>query len=146
MALTAQQVKNAKPTDKPYKLADGEGLFLQVNPNGSKLWRLKYRFADKERLLSIGKYPDISLAEAREAKTKARKQLAENIDPSTAKRVEKAQIKEDSFAALAAEWQLRQAAKWTKDYAEEVRARIGHGAHPSDPAGGSPPPLHPGLP
>lgn len=99
-------------------------------PNGSKLWRMKYRFAGKERRLAIGKFPEVSLADAREAKAKARKQLAENIDPSTAKRAEKAQLKEDSFEALAAEWQLRQASKWTPGYAEEVQARIGNNLIP----------------
>ena len=67
MPLTDRQIKNAKPADKAYKLADGGGLYLQVTPAGGKLWRLKYRVGGKEKLLSIGKYPLISLLEAREA-------------------------------------------------------------------------------
>ena len=67
MPLTDRQIKNAKPADKVYKLADGGGLYLQITPAGGKLWRLKYRVGGKEKLLSIGKCPLISLLEAREA-------------------------------------------------------------------------------
>ena len=66
MALTHVQITKAKPRDKPYKLFDGGGLYLLVNPTGSKCWRLKYRFNNKEYLLSFGQYPDVTLAEARE--------------------------------------------------------------------------------
>lgn len=72
MALTVVQVKNTKPKEKPYKLADERGLYLLVNPNGSKLWKLKYRFAGIERQLSLGAYPEISLAAARDAREEAR--------------------------------------------------------------------------
>ncbi|WP_417323540.1 Arm DNA-binding domain-containing protein [Enterobacter asburiae] len=65
MTLNARQVETAKPRDKAYKLADGGGLYLMVNTNGSKYWRMKYRFAGKEKKLSFGTYPDISLSEAR---------------------------------------------------------------------------------
>lgn len=73
MPLNARQVETAKPRDKAYKLADGGGLYLMVNPNGSKYWRMKYRFAGKEKKLSFGTYPDISLAEARTKRDKAEK-------------------------------------------------------------------------
>ena len=81
MPLTDRQIKNAKPADKAYKLADGGGLYLQVTPAGGKLWRLKYRVGGKEKLLSIGKYPLISLLEAREAAESARRLLAAGQDP-----------------------------------------------------------------
>ncbi len=64
MALTDIKVKTAKPKDKPYKLADGGGMYLLINTNGSKYWRMKYRFAGKEKMLSIGVYPDVTLADA----------------------------------------------------------------------------------
>lgn len=64
MALTDLKIKKAKPEEKSYKLGDGGGLFLLVNPNGSKLWRQKYRYHDKEKLLSHGQYPDVTLAQA----------------------------------------------------------------------------------
>ncbi|WP_169782851.1 Arm DNA-binding domain-containing protein, partial [Escherichia coli] len=64
MALTDIKVKTVKPKDKPYKLADGSGMYLLINTNGSKYWRMKYRFAGKEKMLSLGVYPDVTLADA----------------------------------------------------------------------------------
>lgn len=76
MALTDVKVKTAKPKEKPYKPADGGGMYLLINANGSKYWRMKYRFASKEKMLSIGVYPDVTLADAREKRSEARKILA----------------------------------------------------------------------
>lgn len=89
MALTDVKVKTAKPKEKPYKLADGGGMYLLINANGSKYWRMKYRFAGKEKMLSIGVYPDISLADAREKRNEARKILANGGDPGETKKGEK---------------------------------------------------------
>ena len=86
MPLNARQVETAKPRDKAYKLADGGGLYLMVNTNGSKYWRMKYRFAGKEKKLSFGTYPDISLAEARTKRDEARKVLANDKDPGEIKK------------------------------------------------------------
>jgi len=86
MALTDTAIRNAKPKDKPYKVADAHGLYLLVNPTGSKLWRIKYRLEGAERKLALGAYPEITLAEARAARDAARKQLAHSIDPNAAKR------------------------------------------------------------
>lgn len=80
--LNARQVETAKPRDKAYKLADGGGLYLQVNPNGSKYWRMKYRFAGKEKKLSFGTYPDITLAEASTKRDEARKVLGSVHTPT----------------------------------------------------------------
>ncbi|PUA20855.1 integrase [Glaciimonas sp. PCH181] len=88
--LTDIQPRTAKPKDKPYKLADGGGLYLLVNPGGSKYWRMGYRFAGTERLLAFGKYPQISLADARKARSAARDKINAGIDPSQAKRIENA--------------------------------------------------------
>ena len=82
--LTATAVKQAKPKAKPYKLADGGGLYLQVKAAG-KYWRYKYRFASKEKLLALGTFPDISLADARKLHQAARENLADGIDPSSHK-------------------------------------------------------------
>lgn len=90
MVLTVFQIDKAKPTDKPYKLSDGRGLALLVEPNGSKLWRFRYRFAGKENMLTLGPYPDVSLAEAREKRNEARKLLANGQDPSALRRSQKA--------------------------------------------------------
>ena len=76
MALTDIQIKRAKPQDKPYKLNDGQGLSLLINPDGSKGWRFRFRFAGKARLMSFGCYDLVSLAETREKRDTARKQVA----------------------------------------------------------------------
>ncbi len=86
MALTDTAVRNAKPKDKPYKLGDAQGLYLLVNPKGSKLWRVKYRMHGAERKLSLGSYPEITLAGARGARDEARKHLAQAVDPNAVKR------------------------------------------------------------
>lgn len=86
MALTDTAIRNAKPKDKPYKVADSQGLYLLINPQGSKLWRIKYRMNGAERKLSLGAYPEITLAEARTARDAARRQLAHSVDPNAAKR------------------------------------------------------------
>lgn len=87
--LTFAKIQAAKPKDKIYKLSDGKGLFLQVNPNGSKWWRWRYRFAGKEKMLSLGTYPEISLKEAREDRDNNRKALRSGKDPSAIRKVEK---------------------------------------------------------
>jgi hypothetical protein len=107
MALTDTALRNAKPTDKAYKLYDEKGLYLIVNPNGGKWWRLKYRFNDKEKTLSLGTYPEISLASARAKRDEARTLVAEDKDPSEARKYAKAQAKLEAvnnFEAVANEW------------------------------------------
>lgn len=88
--LSDLQIKNAKPRDKDYKLTDGFGLHLLITPTGGKLWRFQYRYAGKQKLLSFGAYPSISLVEAREKRETARKQLANEIDPGDLKKAQKA--------------------------------------------------------
>src|SRR5580658_6393471 len=86
MSLSDAKVRNAKPRTKLYKLADGEGLFLVVMPTGSKYWLLRYYFAGKEKLLALGVYPEITLADARERRADARKALAVGNDPGEVKK------------------------------------------------------------
>ncbi|MEI6440236.1 MAG: integrase arm-type DNA-binding domain-containing protein, partial [Alphaproteobacteria bacterium] len=88
MALTDVSVRTAKARPKAYKLSDGGGLFLLVSPSGGKLWRMKYRHLGKEQLLSIGKYPDLGLKEARKARDAARNQIAEGLNPAFEKKRE----------------------------------------------------------
>ncbi|MFT7042356.1 MAG: integrase [Candidatus Azotimanducaceae bacterium] len=107
MALTATAVKQAKPKEKQYKLFDSHGLFLLVHPNGGKYWRFKYRFAGKEKLLSLGIYPDLSLAEARVRHQQARETLSKGIDPGEALKIGKLNrhlAEADTFETLAREW------------------------------------------
>ena len=122
MRLSATAAKQAKPKDKPYKLSDEKGMFLLVNPNGSKYWRLKYRFAGKEKTLALGVFPDVSLADAREARDDARKLLAKTIDPGAVKRTEKATLLQgaaNSFEVVATEWFEKKMA--TKSESHRVR-------------------------
>lgn len=86
MPLTDITAKSAKSADKEYKLSDEKGLYLLIHPNGSKYWRLKYRFADKEKILALGVYPEVSLKEARDKRDTARQLLRDGIDPSKAKK------------------------------------------------------------
>src|SRR5688572_7628028 len=89
MPLTATKVKNSKAQIKPLKLFDTGGLYLLVSPNGSRWWRLKYRFQRREKLLSLGVYPDVPLALARQRRDDARRQIAAGIDPSEARKAER---------------------------------------------------------
>lgn len=123
MPLTDVKVRTAKPQDKPYKLADGGGLYLLVNTNGSRYWRLKYRVMGREKLLSIGVYPDISLALARQKRDEARKVLAEGNDPSAVKKAEKQAKKiaaENTFESIAREWHKAKADRWSLRYRDEI--------------------------
>ncbi|WP_140182047.1 tyrosine-type recombinase/integrase [Providencia stuartii] len=123
MALSARQIQTAKPKDKEYKLSDERGLYLLVKPNGSRYWRMKYRFAGKEKKLSIGVYPGISLADARVKRDEARKLLAEGNDPAEQKKLEKLAKKitvENTFKAIAIEWHTHKSSEWSENYAESV--------------------------
>jgi integrase len=105
--LTVTAINNAKPKDKPYKLSDEKGLYLFVQTNGSKLWRFDYRFQAKRKTLALGAYPDFSLAEVRERRDNARKQLANDIDPSESKKASKASKFEagaNCLEVIAREW------------------------------------------
>ncbi|HAU5603340.1 TPA: tyrosine-type recombinase/integrase [Citrobacter koseri] len=123
MKLTARQISTAKPTEKPYKLSDGGGLYLLVNPNGSRYWRMKYRYAGKEKLLSIGVYPDVTLAEARDKRTEAKRMLAAGDDPSEVKqaaREAKSLAVNNSFELLALEWHEHKKTNWSSGYADDI--------------------------
>lgn len=123
MALTDPKIKQAKPTEKDYKLSDAKGLFLLVTKKGAKYWRLKYRFAGKEKLLSIGVYPSISLKQARKATDLAKDQLEQGIDPSQAKKAKKATQTEaqlNNFENIALEWHKQQSANWSTSYTDKV--------------------------
>lgn len=107
MPLTDVKIRNAKPAQQPYKLFDGGGLFLLVKPNGSKLWRIKYRYLNKEKLYSVGNYPTINMAEARTARDKIKKLLLEGVDPTLQRRTirhQKMEASQNTFEALARRW------------------------------------------
>jgi integrase len=107
MPLTDAAIRTAKPQEKPVKLFDGGGLFLLVAPNGGKWWRLKYRFGGKEKLLSLGTYPEIGLKDARDRCIEARKLLANDIDPGEKRKADKREsilARVNTFEAVAREW------------------------------------------
>lgn len=127
MPLTDTAIRNAKPTDKPIKLADEKGLFLLVHPNGSKYWRMKYRFGGKEKLLSFGVYPDTGLKEARAKREEARKLLANGADPGETKKAQKAASTEraaNSFEVIAREWFEKHREGWAPSHAEKIIRRL----------------------
>ncbi len=103
MPLTDTEVRKARIPDRPYKLADERGLYLLVNPSGSRLWRFKYRIGGVEKLLSLGNYPDTSLQKARAKRDAARTMLADGGDPGAKRKAEKS-AQCDTFEAVAEEW------------------------------------------
>src|SRR5271170_3991934 len=103
MALTDTEIRRAKSKDKAYRISDGGGLYLSVTPAGGKLWRWKYRHNGEEKLMSFGKYPDVSLALARERHNDARKLLAAGTDPMVQRKADKIAI-ENSFRSIASLW------------------------------------------
>ena len=103
--LTDAQVRKIKPLDKKKRYSDEKGLYLEVTPSGGRFWRLKYRFNGRESTLTIGSYPEISLAQARRARDEARLNLKDGINPNEAKKQKKLQVDESTlFRALAMEW------------------------------------------
>lgn len=121
MPLTDTQIRAFKPEDKPRRYADEKGLYLEVAPSGGKWWRFKYRFGGKEKRLSLGIYPDVTLKQARDRRDEARKLIGGKVDPGAQRKAEKAALiaeSEHSFRAVALEWYARQAtilADSTKD-------------------------------
>jgi len=133
MPLTDTAVRNAKPGDKPIKLADEKGLFLLLNPNGSKYWRMKYRFEGKEKLLALGVYPDTSLKDARERRDEARRLIASGVDPSEVKKAQKAATVErvaNSFEVICREWLESRRSTVEPDQHKKTLARMEHDVFP----------------
>ena len=115
MSLTNIAITKAKQAEKPYKLSDSGGLYLQINTSGTKCWRFKYRFAGKEKVLSLGVYPHLSLLEARERRDLAKRNLANDLDPGALKQTQKyeaGQAATNTFQAVACEWHDKNKIKW----------------------------------
>jgi integrase len=127
MSLSDAKVRNAKAKTKPYKIADGEGLFLVIMPAGSKYWRLRYYFGGKEKLLALGVYPYVTLADARDRRAAARKALAAGKDPGEVKKETKrlAILKSaNSFETVAREWFDKRKHEWAESSAQTALARL----------------------
>ena len=133
MSLTDTAIKNAKPGAKPIKLSDEKGLFLLVSHSGGKWWRLKYRFGGKEKLLSMGTYPEVSLKDARQRRDDARKLLADGVDPGENRKAVKATKTEraaNSFEVIAREWFARKLPSWAPSNADKIIQRLENDAFP----------------
>ena len=126
MPLTSMAIEKVKQQSKPIRLYDGGGLFLLVTPAGGKLWRLKYRFGGKARLLALGTYPEISLTEARAKRTEARRMVANGIDPMAArKEQQRAKVSEAAtFEVVAREWHKKFTPTWTPGHARTILSRM----------------------
>jgi integrase len=126
MPLNEMKVRSAKPKEKFYKLTDGDGLYLHVTEKGGKLWRFRYRFSGKEKLLALGSYPEISLLDARQKRDEARRQLAHGIDPGAVRKAQKqASIQEtETFEVIAREWHSKFTPTWKPRHVEGLITRL----------------------
>jgi integrase len=124
--LSDVQIKNVKPRKRDYPLFDGGGLYVLVTASGSKLWRLRFRFAGKEKLMSLGPYPEVSLADARTRRDEAKAQIAHGIDPAgVRKAMKQAETQEaETFEVIAREWYAKFSPTWAPSHAETNMARI----------------------
>lgn len=139
MPLTDTAIKKAKPKGKQYKLFDERGLFLLISPKGGKWWRFKYLFDGKEKLLSLGTYPDVSLKDARNRRDEARKQVAAGIDPGEhrkAKKAAKVAKQANSFEVIAREWYTKHSPNWSANHGDRIIRRLERDIFPW--IGGSP--------
>ena len=126
MALSDVKIRNSKPSNKQVKLFDGDGLYLLIVPQGGKYWRFKYRFEGKEKLLALGTYPEISLADARQSRDESRRQVAHGIDPSAVRKAQKqAETEErETFEVIAREWHIKFNPTWTPGHATTILSRL----------------------
>ena len=133
MPLTDAACRGAKPdpSGKPRKIPDGGGLLLFVSPSGGKLWRMRYRFDGKEKLLSFGAYPEIKLADARALRDKAKRALAEGRDPGANAKAALTAPAGDTFEAVAREWIKAQAATWTPAHSARILSRFERDVFPA---------------
>ncbi len=123
--LTALAARKAEPREKPYKLAAGGGLYLEVMPTGAKYWRWKYRYGSKEKRIALGVFPEISLALAGELRDEARAQLRNGVDPAAQRKLDKLAnhlSAENTFAAIAREWLDTKAGEWVPEHTAKIRA------------------------
>ncbi len=121
--LSDIQISKAKPKSKNYKLNDGFGLYLLVTLTGGKLWRFDYRFDDKRKLLALGSYPAVTLAEARARREDAKKLLGNGVDPGEIKKAQKQtgkNLRENTFEVVAREWHGKFSERWTKSHSEKI--------------------------
>jgi hypothetical protein len=125
--LTRLEVENARPKDKPYRLFDGRGMYLEISPSGGRYWRLKYRFEGRENRISLGVYPDVGIKEARERCDEARRKLANGVDPSAHRKLDKVMANEkavNTFEAIAREWFAMHSKRWAQSHSGKLIRRL----------------------
>jgi len=127
--LTNTAIRNAKPRVKRYRLFDSQGLYIEVAPSGGKWWRLKYRILGKEKRLSLGVYPEVSLKDAREKRDQARRSLSEGADPIEARKLQSI-ADGTSFEAVAREWFIKFAPGWSAGHANRILRRLENDVFP----------------
>ena len=123
MKLNDRQIKNAKPSEKPFKLNDGKGLYLYINRNGGKLWRFDFSYNGKRKTLSIGKSRTVSLVEARQAAENARRLLVSGQDSGEAKQQEKRERQAaviNTFESIARRWHTDNLIRWKENHATRI--------------------------
>ncbi len=133
MALTILAIKQAQPADKTKRLYDERGLYLEISPTGGKWWRFKYRFAGKEKRLSLGVYPDVGLKEGRAARDEARKLVSQGVDPSAVRKKNRRQQNtetENAFESVAREWFHRQSTNWSDVHQKNVLSKLENDVFP----------------
>lgn len=131
--LSRLQIETTAPGPKTIRLYDGRGLYIEIMPNGSRWWRFKYRFANKEKRLSLGVYPEIPIADARERLDKARRLLYEGIDPSAQRKAAKAAAllgSGSTFEIIASEWFAMNSPRWVTRHSEKIKARLENDVYP----------------
>ncbi len=127
MRLNEIQIKNLKPQDKIYRKVDGDGLCLEIHPNGSKLWRVAYVFNGKRRQVALGQYPVVTLKAAREKRLEVKRLLDKGVDPVQAKRQEKLNVAikyENNFEAIAREWHSQKHHTWQPKHSANILKRL----------------------
>jgi integrase len=132
MPLTEMKVRNAKPKEKFYKMADSDGLYLHVAEAGGKLWRFRYRYEGKEKLLALDKYPEISLLDARQRRDDARRLLANGIDPGAIRKAQKQAKTEETetFEVIAREWHGKFKHTWKESHSTRILSRLERSVFP----------------
>jgi integrase len=125
--LTDMMIKDTEPSDRPKRISDGRGMYLEISPAGGRLWRLKFRFGGKEKCMSLGTYPDVSLARARQRREAARRLIADGVNPVERRRAQKALLAENtrnSFKDVTLEWHRLFSPKWTPQHGARILRRL----------------------
>lgn len=134
MPLNQVKCQNAKPKEKTYRLYDEKGLYLEVTSKGQKWWRYKYRFAGKEKRISLGVFPEVGLKEARDLRDDARQLIRNNVDPSAVRKAQKLssiRANGNTYKSIALEWHSKQSEVWSESYATDVLQRLERHAFPA---------------